>query len=781
MPSAYAPGRLHVQDRTNVNLFLCSYTHLVGFAVMLAVVAPAAELTSKELQKRAEAAERSGETVRAYLLYAQAAAADRTHPELWVKAESLRPTAEAQRPEPKIETTVSETAIPRPDADAITGSFTREDLDALERMKPAPRLKPSTAPQSFELRLPTRDLYEEVAKRFGYQVIFDKDFNPSSTPIRFAVTDADYRNALHALEAATATFIVPISETAMLVAQDSQQKRAELEHSEAVAVQIPQRTSIQEAQELAMLIGQTLEIKRIMLDPQRRQIMIRDHAWKVEAAQAILNEMRFGKPEVAVDVELLSVANNSSLSFGLSLPTSFNIVNFGDPTKFLRFGTSTTFIGVGIAEATLFATAARSSAKTLLHSTITANDGAVATFHVGDKFPIQMGGYLPTGGGVGTPGSPGGVTSAVVSTMPFADLTTSPVSITGTMRLTINGLYQYPIVLTNATNNVLGLISYISSVQNTVTATTIQRGTTAKPYSIAIIANGLGITSIELIDDPDGQKIAVMKPADVVSAITTQEYQDATTISRNGTLKFVVGGDSYPITLTTETNNLAGLLEAVKAAKANVTASIFKGTTGSFLQLVSTKSGSLTIQIYDDPDGANLALLSATDEVNQSSTQLGNTIPGATTSGGILGQIALPVPAFNFEDLGLVLKVTPTVHNLEEVSLEIESEFKVLGAGSYNNVPVISTRKYTGKVRLRSNEWAVVAGLLSRQDTKSVSGLVGLMNLPGLGPLFRKTVNSLDESEVLVILKPHVTSLPASEFTSRKFWIGSEGRPLTQL
>lgn len=749
---------------------------------MLAVVAPAAELTSKELQKKAEAAERSGDTVRAYLLYAQAAAADRSQPGLWTKAESLRPAAEAQRTEPKIEAAVFETPIPRPGADTIMGSFTPEDLDALERMKPAPRLKPSTARQSFELRSPTQELYEEVAKRFGYQVVFDKDFTPSTTPVRFAVTDADYRSALHALEAATSTFIVPISEKAMLVAQDSQQKRTELEHSEAVALQIPQRTSVQDAQELAMLIGQTLEIKRIAVDPQRRQIMIRDHAWKVEAAQAILSEMRFGKPEVAIDVELLSVANNSSLSYGLSLPTSFNIVNFGDPTKFLRFGTSTTFIGLGITEATLFATAARSSAKSLLNATITANDGATANFHVGDKFPIQMGGYLPTGGGFGGGvGTPGGITTAVVSTTPFADLTTSPVSLTGTMRLTINGLYQYPIVLTSATNNVLGLISYISSVQNTVSATTIQRGTTAKPYSIAIIANGLGITSIELIDDPDGQKIAVMKPSDVASAITTQEYQDTTTVSRNGTMKLVVGADSYPITLTTDTNNLAGLLDAVKAAKANITASVLKGTSGSFLQLVSTKSGSLTIQIYDDPDGANLELLSPTDQVNQSSTQLGNTIPGATASAGVLGQIALPVPAFNFEDLGLVLKVTPTVHNLEEVSLEIESEFKVLGAGSYNNVPVISTRKYTGKVRLRGNEWAVVAGLLSRQDTKSVSGVVGLMNLPGLGPLFRKTVDAIDESEVLIVLKPRVTSLPAIEFTSRKFWIGSEGRPLTQL
>jgi hypothetical protein len=34
---------------------------------------------------------------------------------------------------------------------------------------------------------------------------------------------------------------------------------------------------------------------------------------------------------------------------------------------------------------------------------------------------------------------------------------------------------------------------------------------------------------------------------------------------------------------------------------------------------------------------------------------------------------------------------------------------------------------------------------------------------------------------VLIVIKPHVTSLPAGEFATRTFWFGSETKPLTIL
>jgi len=44
---------------------------------------------------------------------------------------------------------------------------------------------------------------------------------------------------------------------------------------------------------------------------------------------------------------------------------------------------------------------------------------------------------------------------------------------------------------------------------------------------------------------------------------------------------------------------------------------------------------------------------------------------GSTTG---TGQVFAPPPTINFEDLGLVLKVTPHVHGVDEVSLDIDAE-----------------------------------------------------------------------------------------------------------
>ena len=193
------------------------------------------------------------------------------------------------------------------------------------------------------------------------------------------------------------------------------------------------------------------------------------------------------------------------------------------------------------------------------------------------------------------------------------------------------------------------------------------------------------------------------------------------------------------------------------------------------MQLVATQANGGAIQVFDDPNGANIPLFSSTDEHNQS-TVSGNTV--SSSSSGV-GQVYTPPPTFNFEDLGLSLKITPFVHDLEEVTLEVEAEFKLLGSGSFNGVPVISARKYQGKIRLRTSEYAVVAGLVSESEAKSITGLAGVTKLPLLGPLLGNNTRSKEESRVLLVIKPTITSMPPSEFATKTYWFGSETKPLT--
>mgnify|MGYP001035398034 CR=1 FL=1 len=50
---------------------------------------------------------------------------------------------------------------------------------------------------------------------------------------------------------------------------------------------------------------------------------------------------------------------------------------------------------------------------------------------------------------------------------------------------------------------------------------------------------------------------------------------------------------------------------------------------------------------------------------------------------------------------------------LDELTLDFEAEFKTLGAGGFNGLPIISSRRFVERVRLKFGEYAIVAGLLS--------------------------------------------------------------------
>jgi general secretion pathway protein D len=149
--------------------------------------------------------------------------------------------------------------------------------------------------------------------------------------------------------------------------------------------------------------------------------------------------------------------------------------------------------------------------------------------------------------------------------------------------------------------------------------------------------------------------------------------------------------------------------------------------------------------------------------------------------GGSNGQVYTPPPSFNFEDLGFNIKLTPRVHDSNEVSFDLDTEFKLLGNGSLNGIPVISNRKFTTQVRMKFDESAVVSGFVSRNDVRSLSGPAGLLAIPGLAALLGSDAKSTDEQELILVLTPRLLTPPPTEFLTREIWVGSESRPRIPL
>jgi general secretion pathway protein D len=84
----------------------------------------------------------------------------------------------------------------------------------------------------------------------------------------------------------------------------------------------------------------------------------------------------------------------------------------------------------------------------------------------------------------------------------------------------------------------------------------------------------------------------------------------------------------------------------------------------------------------------------------------------------------------------------------------LEFEIRSLGGSSVNGIPVISNRTLTQTVRVKLDETTLIGGLIDNEETRSITGLPGFAEIPGAGYLFGGRQNSLQGTELLILVTP---------------------------
>ena len=144
--------------------------------------------------------------------------------------------------------------------------------------------------------------------------------------------------------------------------------------------------------------------------------------------------------------------------------------------------------------------------------------------------------------------------------------------------------------------------------------------------------------------------------------------------------------------------------------------------------------------------------------------------------------LTLPPPSFTFEDLGLSVTATPTVHGSREVSLQLQAEFNLLAGGSVNGIPILVNRTLESQVRLREGESAIIAGMAIDETRITRNTPLGLTGIPVVSTLLSQRTRRTNSTDLLVIVTPRIVRLPASEILKElRIRFGAEERPLSAL
>ena len=143
-------------------------------------------------------------------------------------------------------------------------------------------------------------------------------------------------------------------------------------------------------------------------------------------------------------------------------------------------------------------------------------------------------------------------------------------------------------------------------------------------------------------------------------------------------------------------------------------------------------------------------------------------LSGMTASFLAGGEIPIPVPSsgsdslsIEYKEFGVRLALSPTVVSRDRINLKVAPEVSEL---DYTNgvaiagvtVPALKVRRTDTSISLADGESFVISGLINTSNRSGVDKFPGLGNLPVIGALFRQSTVQREETELLMVVTPHL-------------------------
>ena len=169
---------------------------------------------------------------------------------------------------------------------------------------------------------------------------------------------------------------------------------------------------------------------------------------------------------------------------------------------------------------------------------------------------------------------------------------------------------------------------------------------------------------------------------------------------------------------------------------------------------------------------ATLSALNALTHVNVISTpslmvldnktarlQIGDQVPITTqTATSTVTASTAIVNSITMQDTGVILSVTPRINESGRVQLEIEQEVSSVVKTTSSNIdsPTIQQRRVKTTVVVNDGEVLALGGMIQNQVSKTSSQVPLLGDIPGIGNIFANKDNSVQKTELIILITPRV-------------------------
>ena len=161
---------------------------------------------------------------------------------------------------------------------------------------------------------------------------------------------------------------------------------------------------------------------------------------------------------------------------------------------------------------------------------------------------------------------------------------------------------------------------------------------------------------------------------------------------------------------------------------------------------------------------------SAGTQTATSNSTLASLLGGTSTTPNATSNPLALAPTVEYEDLGLTVKALPRILQNKDVQMQLQVTLASLAGTSVNGSPIINNRDFITTVQIPDGGTALVTSAVSSTESKSLSGIPGLSELPGFSWTASPTTN-VTSGRLLIVISPHIISAMHTRIASKMLFL----------